>query len=88
MDTTTNPSHDKNLVNAARRFVDRALAFRDEGDWEGFVVHAYTAIELLAKAVLAQINLLLIADGQKGSTNVRISVERPPKKEFQRQSAL
>ena len=57
-----NPSQDDRIAASARRFVDRAFTCHEQSDWEGFVVHASTAIELLAKAVLAQVNLLLIAE--------------------------
>ena len=50
------------LATSSRRFVDRAFACHEQSDWEGFIVQAGIAIELLAKAVLAKLNPLLIAD--------------------------
>ncbi len=56
-------SHHETLAASSRRFVDRAFACHEQSDWEGFVVFASTSIELLAKAVLAQVNVLLITGG-------------------------
>jgi len=43
------------------------------------VVHAYTAIELLAKAVLAQINVLLIADDKRDQQMLELALSDPRK---------
>jgi len=52
------------LAKSCKRFVDRAFVCHEKSDWEGFIVHASIAIELLAKAILARINPLLIADAR------------------------
>ena len=54
--------NDSQLIAGARRFADRAFGCHERRDWEGFVVSAATSVELLAKAVLARVNVLLIAD--------------------------
>lgn len=65
--TSTSPAEadrplDVVLAMSSRRFVDRAFVCHEKSDWEGFIVDAGIAIELLAKAVLAKLNPLLIAD--------------------------
>ena len=50
------------LASSSRRFAERAFSSHEQSDWEGFMVNAVTAVELLAKAVLASINPALLAD--------------------------
>ena len=59
--TRTHPSLDVVLATSSSRFVRRAFACHEQSDWEGFIVNAGIAVELLAKAVLAKVNPLLIA---------------------------
>lgn len=59
------PSHEVNLAKSAGDFAQRAFVCHERGDVEGFAVYAATAVELLAKALLAKVNLLLIASGEK-----------------------
>ena len=66
-------SLDMALARSSRRFVDRAFACHEESDWEGFIVHAGIAIELLAKAVLAKLNPLLIADTRNEKSLVTLA---------------
>ncbi len=66
-DASNGPTHDGNLATSSGRYAQRALACYAQGDWEGFVVNACTAVELLAKAVLAKVNILLIADCREKS---------------------
>lgn len=70
-------SHAENLAASARRFADRAFACHEQSDWEGFVVHASTAIELLAKAVLANVNILLIADTRSEARLLELAMSDP-----------
>ncbi len=70
-------SHHETLASSARRFVDRAFACHEQSDWQGFVVFAITSIELLAKAILAQVNVLLITDGNKEESLLRLARSDP-----------
>ena len=50
------------LAASSRSFTERAFACHEQSDWEGLIVNAGIAIELLAKSVLVSINPLLISD--------------------------
>lgn len=71
-DLTTRPL-DVRLVLASKGFSSRAFDCHENSDWEGFIVHAATAVELLAKAVLARVNPLLIADPRSDLSVVALS---------------
>ena len=78
----TNPfrfSHDIIFAESARRFADRAFASHEQSDWDGFVVCASTAIELLTKAVLAKVNLLLIASERSDERLMELARSNPRK---------
>lgn len=71
------PSHHETLAASAQRFVDRAFTCHDQTDWEGFVVFASTAIELLTKAVLAKVNVLLIAGPNNEAALLELALSDP-----------
>ena len=71
------PSHHETLAASSQRFADRAFTCHDQTDWEGFVVFASTAIELLTKAVLAKVNVLLIAGGNKEASLLELALSDP-----------
>lgn len=72
-------SHHETPAASARRFVNKAFACHEERDWAGFVMYACTAIELLTKAVLAKVNVLLIADGRNENSIIALTLSDPSK---------
>lgn len=70
-------SHHETLAASAQRFANRAFTCHDQTDWEGFVVFASTALELLTKAVLAKVNVLLIVDGNNETALLELALSDP-----------
>lgn len=50
------------LYNKSRLFIERAIKYRHEGDYDNFQLWAALSLELLGKAALAKIHPSLIAD--------------------------